>query len=411
MASIRQHPTSGNFLASFRFGGRQFTKSLKTKNRRVANAHRSRIEETIRLLVSGRILIPPGLDPGTFILSDGMVTEKQELPKRVTLKSMFEFYRETLPEGAKEGNTLKGEERHCEHLERILGRSRLATDLNTRAVQEYVVKRSREKWNKRTISPQTIKKELTTLRLIWNWCKDRELVTGKTPTRGVVLPKSPEKPRFMTIDEIRRTIERGEVSKDEQKLLWESLFLKQTEVSELLDYVKENAKFRFIYPMFVFIAHTGVRRSEMMRSRIDDLNFENGVVLVREKKKSRVRSITFRHVEMSPLFETVMKDWLSDHPGGQHTICLTEENQNRRGEPLTNDSSNHHFEYSLKTSKWKVVRGFHTFRHSFASGLAAAGVDQRIIDDFMGHQTEEMRRRYRHLFPKQRRNAILSTFS
>ena len=29
----------------------------------------------------------------------------------------------------------------------------------------------------------------------------------------------------------------------------------------------------------------------------------------------------------------------------------------------------------------------------------AAGVDQRLIDDWVGHTTEEMRRRYRHLIP------------
>ena len=52
--------------------------------------------------------------------------------------------------------------------------------------------------------------------------------------------------------------------------------------------------------------------------------------------------------------------------------------------------------------------GFHTYRHSFASNLAAAGVDQRIIDEWMGHQTEAMRKRYRHLFPSNRRQAIES---
>jgi hypothetical protein len=29
-----------------------------------------------------------------------------------------------------------------------------------------------------------------------------------------------------------------------------------------------------------------------------------------------------------------------------------------------------------------------------------------VIDEFMGHQTEAMRKRYRHLFPKNRRAAI-----
>jgi integrase len=33
-------------------------------------------------------------------------------------------------------------------------------------------------------------------------------------------------------------------------------------------------------------------------------------------------------------------------------------------------------------------------------------VDQRIIDEWMGHQTEEMRKRYRHLLPDQQQMAI-----
>ncbi len=41
--------------------------------------------------------------------------------------------------------------------------------------------------------------------------------------------------------------------------------------------------------------------------------------------------------------------------------------------------------------------------------LDVAEVDQHI-DEFMGHQTEEMRRRYRHMFPAQRRAAIESVF-
>jgi len=43
-----------------------------------------------------------------------------------------------------------------------------------------------------------------------------------------------------------------------------------------------------------------------------------------------------------------------------------------------------------------------------APNLAAAGVDQRLIDEFMGHQTEDMRGRYRHLFTGQRRATIES---
>jgi hypothetical protein len=39
------------------------------------------------------------------------------------------------------------------------------------------------------------------------------------------------------------------------------------------------------------------------------------------------------------------------------------------------------------------------FPHSLLSALASKGVGQRIIDDLVGHSTQEQRRRYRHLFP------------
>jgi integrase len=49
-------------------------------------------------------------------------------------------------------------------------------------------------------------------------------------------------------------------------------------------------------------------------------------------------------------------------------------------------------------------------RHSVASYLAAAGVDQRIIDDILGHQSQEMQRRYRHLTPQVKSQAVLTVF-
>ena len=41
--------------------------------------------------------------------------------------------------------------------------------------------------------------------------------------------------------------------------------------------------------------------------------------------------------------------------------------------------------------------------------LSAKG-DQRLIDEWVGHTTEEMRRRYRHLIPSLEQQAIRSVF-
>ncbi len=44
------------------------------------------------------------------------------------------------------------------------------------------------------------------------------------------------------------------------------------------------------------------------------------------------------------------------------------------------------------------------------SCMAAAGVDQRFIDDIVGHCSEEMRRRYRHLTPEVKRRSVDAVF-
>lgn len=78
--------------------------------------------------------------------------------------------------------------------------------------------------------------------------------------------------------------------------------------------------------------------------------------------------------------------------------------------PVTRDEAHDHFKRTLADSKWAVLRGYHVLRHSFISCLAAAGVDQRIIDEFVGHQTDEQRRRYRHLIPDVKQQAIAGVF-
>ena len=201
---------------------------------------------------------------------------------------------------------------------------------------------------------------------------------------------------------------------EEENALWKCLFLTKDQIQEVLHHVRENAQHSFIFPMFVFVAHTGARRSEILRSRIDDFDFDARTVLIREKKRNHQKSLTYRRVPMTDLVRETVSDWFSKHPGGQHTISqelITARGKSRNANvPVTRSEAHDHFKRTLKGSKWERIRGFHTFRHSFASNLAAGGVDQRMIDEWMGHQTEEMRRRYRHLFPEQQRQAIESVF-
>jgi len=91
---------------------------------------------------------------------------------------------------------------------------------------------------------------------------------------------------------------------------------------------------------------------------------------------------------MSERLYQAMSVWYANHPGGSHTFCIG------IGTPLTSWTVRNVYDRAAADSTWKHLRGYHVFRHSFASNLASGGVDQRIIDEWMGHQTEEMRRRY-----------------
>ena len=186
-----------------------------------------------------------------------------------------------------------------------------------------------------------------------------------------------------------------------------SLYLDWSQVLELLNHVQQNAQHAFIYPMFAFAAYTGARRSEILRSRIDDIDFESDEVLIRECKRRKDKSASTRTVPLHPKLKSILADWFQPdhHPGGQFTIAAPAEMPRRKPasgpQPLTWSQGTHHFKQTLKESKWQVVRGFHVFRHSFGSNLARSGkVSRDVIGKWMGHTTEEMKEHYQHLFPQ-----------
>ncbi len=99
-----------------------------------------------------------------------------------------------------------------------------------------------------------------------------------------------------------------------------------------------------------------------------------------------------------------MRKWFDEHPGGPWTIATED------GSPIGPVAASKYFRRTVDGGKWFVLRGWHIFRHSLASNLASAGVDQRIINEILGHHTDEMERRYRHLLPRKQAHALHSLF-
>ncbi len=141
-----------------------------------------------------------------------------------------------------------------------------------------------------------------------------------------------------------------------------------------------------------------MRFSELQRLKKRDVDLENGRILARGFKGSRRQRESPRYISIHAGLKPILVKQIRDS-AGQH--AFTYENGKMMGKAYLYSK----LRGLLKATEFEGI-GFHCFRHSFASNLAAKGVDQRAIDQFMGHQTAAMRKRYQHLIPDEQRAAI-----
>lgn len=410
MASLERQTRGGNFRIIFRYDGRRLSRTLKTSDRTEAESVRHRFEENLRLLDRGRLTIPADADAITFLLSDGRLGQKAKVEPPLTLKELVEKYKSNLPGGALEPNTIYTIEIHMEHFLRVFRPTFSIRTLSLGDLQNYIDRRSSESGRRtKKVSPVTIKKELTTLRGIWKWGIRHGQVGHPFPAEGLKFPKTTEKSHFQTFAEIESLIERGGLTQQEQEELWDCLFLTVPEMKQVLAHVQIQAHHPHLFPMVVFAALTGARRSELVRSHVSDLDFRSKTVVIHERKRIRGQQTT-RRVPLTTENVRVIESWLRNHPGGPWLFCRKRVGSEPGGCQLTVKEVAHEIKAVLANSKWAGIRGWHVFRHSFASNCAARGTDQRMIDRWMGHQTEEMRKRYSHLIPTQQLEAINAVF-
>jgi integrase len=221
------------------------------------------------------------------------------------------------PTGALEANTLTTTRIHLNHLVATLGAQFPLRGLATADLQRHVDRRKAMKTKRgRFLSPVTIRMEVAGLRAAWKWALNMGLVTGDLPFRGLVYPKSDERPPFMTRAEIERA---PEAERDD---LWDVLYLTKDEVTALLCHVRDHAAHEWIYPMVCTAAHTGARRAELLRMRVNDVDFDSATpsVLIRKRKRSKGRRTT-RRVPRSTELANVLRSWLASHTGGPSLFC------------------------------------------------------------------------------------------
>ena len=407
MAGMRKK--GDGWHCTFRFRGKRYYFAIGNLTEQQAKAKGSEVDETLDLIERGRLTIPEGVSLEDFVAAGGKIPAVSARPETITVRQLFDYYLKTHGNGTIETSSLKTAKTHLNSIAETLGERFRIQSLTVINLQEHVERR-----RKKGVAPVTLKKEVATLRACWNWATHGELVKGIFPGRGLRFPKEEETEPFRTFAGIEAIIAAEKPDEDRKDALWGSLYPTRPELEQFLAYVRQHASLPWLYPIIVFAAYTGARRSEILRSLVSDVDVPGGIITIREKKRVVGKRST-RTAPITPKLAEVLREWLPIRPDGPSLFCQAEQvarSRTRRDGPtaVTKDEAHDHFKRNLAGSKWATLRGYHVLRHSFISALASEGVDQRVIDEIVGHQSMEQRKRYRHLYPGVMRDAISRVF-
>lgn len=390
MASIQKKGDS--WYCQFLYRRERYTFTIGKVDEIEARSVKGKVEYLLMRIKQHLLDLPPGCDIVTFLQWDGKPPGVLPLPaKELTLSELREVYFKS-QEGKLEQTTLDGIRLHFNHLTRILGEKCHIPSLSRATLQKYVDTRASEwidpkryerkrreklakqppkrKYNRKNRPPPatpdkpdkgrrhpsaaTIKKEIISLRTAWNWARRHLDIREEFPGGRLDYQKLQESLPFMTWEEAERSIAAG----GDPEEVWDSVYLRPQEVSEVLAWVKARPVSPWVYPMFCFAAHTGTRRSEIVRAKPSDVNLPRGEVTVREKKRVKKKK-TYRIVPLTPFLKEVLADWMKERASGETLFCKM------NGEAIMPREAHNYFQRALRVSKWCVLKGWHGFRYSY----------------------------------------------
>jgi len=158
--------------------------------------------------------------------------------------------------------------------------------------------------------------------------------------------------------------------------------LSRNEISRILESPK-NAK----HKLLLSLAYgAGLRVSEVIALKVQDLDFEELMVHIKQAKGQKDR------VSVMP---NSLIDSLKNLIAGKNKNDLVFASE--RGGKLTTRTAQKVFENALHDSRIKKDATFHSLRHSFATHLLENGIDVRFVQELLGHQNIRTTQIYTHV--------------
>jgi site-specific recombinase XerD len=168
------------------------------------------------------------------------------------------------------------------------------------------------------------------------------------------------------------------------------------EMTRLID----SARNLFHYAMLLTMYSCGLRRSELCRLKVSNIDSPRMVLRVERGKGGVDREVPLNQ----KLLETLRTYWRWMHP--KTYLFPGTENGWRADKPITPKVIWEAVQEAAQRAEITKHVTPHTLRHCFASHLLEAGTDLRTIQVLMGHRDIEATTRYLHVSPKHLQVAI-----
>jgi integrase len=379
---------------------RTLMKSLRTDNEQAAQRKQAEVNDIMTDVETGKKALPTGVAPGDDVFWKWLLEWKGE-EKKVeaarndrTLDHLLTEFTEARATSSLANSSKMLDEIYARHLRRFMvetGKQLVrATDADTDFWKAYKAFRLQD------VEPQTYNKERA-----WQstFCTENRKVFKENPLDDVKPEKNDIKvQRFRTAAQIEAELAERSYSPEDAADMWDARILTKEEIGRFLKLAQ--AKDIGLFPMLVVAACTGARRGEIARLKWTDVDFGSRVLYLMSRKGSREDQSTSRDVHMNDLLLKTLNAQKMKTRNATYVFPSTQGKEypvNEMTERINVLTAGTEFEQGV---------GWHCFRHSVASILAAEGKDRREINATLGHVTEDMEKRYRHLMPKQREAAV-----
>lgn len=233
--------------------------------------------------------------------------------------------------------------------------------------------------------PNSINRRLVVCRLLYRFCTDEELATG----RGASLPapyyKGPGRDHDLGLHMKRSQRERLLQLKAPRKLIEP---LTAEEVRLFLRRLRRYRDLSIVYLMLL----CGLRSREVLSIEMEDVSFYENRLRVRGKG-SKERALPLPHLILQSLTQYLKWERPTQLPHMRLFVVLQGA---RRGEPMSPAGLRSLFRWR-RTEQAISRANPHRFRHTFGTDMARQGIRLPILQAMMGHDDSAMTLQYINL--------------